>query len=259
MPIRIDKGYVALTRTWKSGDTIELNSADAGAARARRTSRSPPITGAWPSSAAPSSTPPSGWTIRNGKVRNLMLPDQRVSPPSSSPTLLKGVDGAEGQGGRAGLRCAGQGACKTEQDFTAIPYYAWANRGRGQMMVWLPDQRSQRQAGAFPTLATTAKVQRRQAATAHTPTPSRMAKSPSASNDTSSYFDWWPNLDEPTEWVEYDFEKPATVSECELYWFDDTGRGAVRVPASGACYIRTATSGSRWRPPAPTGGEGSVQ
>ena len=26
----------------------------------------------------------------------------------------------------------------SEQDFTAIPYYAWANRGRGQMMVWIP-------------------------------------------------------------------------------------------------------------------------
>jgi DUF1680 family protein len=24
------------------------------------------------------------------------------------------------------------------QSFTAIPYYAWANRGEGEMMLWLP-------------------------------------------------------------------------------------------------------------------------
>jgi hypothetical protein len=28
---------------------------------------------------------------------------------------------------------------KHEQDLTMIPYYAWANRGRGQMTVWMPN------------------------------------------------------------------------------------------------------------------------
>ena len=26
------------------------------------------------------------------------------------------------------------------------------------------------------------------------------------------------------------FAKPATVSEAQVYWFDDTGQGGVRVP-----------------------------
>jgi hypothetical protein len=25
------------------------------------------------------------------------------------------------------------------QEFTAIPYYAWANRGKGEMLVWIPN------------------------------------------------------------------------------------------------------------------------
>jgi DUF1680 family protein len=25
-----------------------------------------------------------------------------------------------------------------KQKFTAIPYYSWANRGQGEMMVWFP-------------------------------------------------------------------------------------------------------------------------
>jgi len=28
---------------------------------------------------------------------------------------------------------------KTEQPFKAIPYYAWANRGKGEMAVWFKD------------------------------------------------------------------------------------------------------------------------
>jgi len=34
------------------------------------------------------------------------------------------------------------------------------------------------------------------------------------------------------EWVAYRLQKPATVSEADVYWYDDTGRGQCRVPAS---------------------------
>ena len=42
-------------------------------------------------------------------------------------------------------------------------------------------------------------------------------------------FDWW-LAKGTTEWIEDPSAKPATVSEVQLYWFDDTGRGEVRVP-----------------------------
>ena len=67
---------------------------------------------------------------------------------------------------------------------------------------------------------------------------------PVASSDPSSYFDWWP-VKGAQEWVEYAFERPATVSECEVYWFDDTGRGEVRVPAS---WRLLYNDGNQWRP-----------
>jgi len=35
------------------------------------------------------------------------------------------------------------------------------------------------------------------------------------------------------------------VTECELYWFDDTGRGGVRVPASWRLLYKDATD---WKP-----------
>ncbi len=67
---------------------------------------------------------------------------------------------------------------------------------------------------------------------------------PTSSSDSSSYFDWWPTKG-TTEWVEYAFAKPSQVSEAQLYWFDDTGRGEVRVPKSWRLLYK---DGDRWTP-----------
>jgi hypothetical protein len=130
---------------------------------------------------------------------------------------------------------------KQPQDFTAIPYYAWANRGRGQMLVWLPETETNAKPSAFPTIATTSKVTTSGRKSA---LPINDGEEPTASNDPNSYFDWWPKKNS-TEWVEYAFEKPSTVSEVQLYWFDDTGRGEVRVPASWRLLYK---SGGEWKP-----------
>lgn len=44
-------------------------------------------------------------------------------------------------------------------------------------------------------------------------------------------FTWWDHRG-TTEWVAYRFEKPKTISEVEVFWFDDTGVGQCRVPKS---------------------------
>ena len=41
------------------------------------------------------------------------------------------------------------------------------------------------------------------------------------------------------------FAKSATVSEVQVYWFDDTGRGGVRVPKSWRLLYKTAAG---WTP-----------
>jgi hypothetical protein len=47
------------------------------------------------------------------------------------------------------------------------------------------------------------------------------------------------------EWVQYDFKKPAKVSACEVYWFDDTGHGQCRVPQSWTVEYK---DGNDWKP-----------
>ncbi len=76
----------------------------------------------------------------NGKVRSLLLPDSQPLSASYEPSLLNGVDIS----GRAFnvSKDANGSLTRTEQDFKAIPYYAWANRGKGEMAVWIADSES---------------------------------------------------------------------------------------------------------------------
>ena len=41
------------------------------------------------------------------------------------------------------------------------------------------------------------------------------------------------------------FAKPSTISETQVYWFDDTGHGGVRVPQSWRLLYR---DGNEWKP-----------
>ncbi len=55
---------------------------------------------------------------------------------------------------------------------------------------------------------------------------------PKSSDDHSvPRFTWWDHKG-TKEWIQYDFEKPRTISKAEVYWFDDSGVGHCRVPRS---------------------------
>lgn len=54
---------------------------------------------------------------------------------------------------------------------------------------------------------------------------------------------WWPRKG-TTEWVQYDFAKPMKLSSVAVYWFDDTGAGQCRVPASWKVLFR---DGDQWK------------
>jgi YD repeat-containing protein len=231
VPLKLDKGYAGVTRMWRKGDTIELHlpmpvrrvaaheriAADRGRVALQR---GPIVYAAeWPDNP-------------KGLVRNLLL-------PAGAPLTVVVVRGkATALAYDAYGKVAG-----TAQQFTAIPYYAWANRGRGQMMVWFPTGAAYARPQPYPTVSSKATVtvsgqSRRDPRTIND------QEEPASSDDPTGYFDWWPRKG-TTEWVEYAFEKPATVSECRLYWFDDTGRGEVRVPAAWRLLYR---DGNEWRP-----------
>jgi len=104
----------------------------------------------------------------------------------------------------------------------------------------------------YPTVVTTATI-------AASPLPNGRNKNarniidgeePANSSDSTAYFDWWPVQGSKMEWVELTFARPSTISTSEIYWFDDTGRGGVRVPASWKLLYK---SGNQWLPVQTTG------
>ena len=125
----------------------------------------------------------------------------------------------------------------------AIPYEVWENRGPGEMLVWFPQDKSAVEPFPAPTIAYLSKKS------------SSGAKEdlnliadqydPKNSNDHSrGYIHWWPEKD-TTVWVQYDFQKPETVSVCKVYWFDDGPDGGCRVPASWEILYK---AGEQWQP-----------
>jgi hypothetical protein len=117
----------------------------------------------------------------------------------------------------------------TDVPLTAIPYYAWAHRGPGEMAVWLSREESAVRPRGYPTLASRSQVT------------ASFGRNPEAVNDQMEprnsidhdvpFFHWWPHKG-TTEWIQYDFPEAAEVSTVEVYWFDDTGIGECRLPAS---------------------------
>ena len=68
---------------------------------------------------------------------------------------------------------------------------------------------------------------------------------PTSSSDLSlPRLTWWDHRG-TREWVQYDFPKPAELSEISVYWFDDFGTGQCRVPKTWQLLYQ---SGSDWTP-----------
>ena len=248
VPLSMTAGYVPITRTWRAGDAIVLNlpmpvrrivAHDKVVADKDRVAlqRGPIVYAAeWPDNP-------------NGKVRNIVVPDTSAMTAEFRADLLNGVSVVKGRA--LGLSYDERGGLqKAEQPFMAIPYATWANRGRGQMAVWLARTDAAARPTPYPTIATTSTLK-------HSESRKTIrniidGEDPRASNDSTSYFDWWPRNGCPLpvatnaaaspggqapqrpcsqgEWVEMAFAKAASVSEVQVYWFDDTGRGGVRVP-----------------------------
>ena len=74
------------------------------------------------------------WVDNNGSTSNIIVPYKTSFTNEFKPTLLNGVMVL-----KSDLFKANESIDSTQlQPFTAIPYYAWANRGKGEMQIWFP-------------------------------------------------------------------------------------------------------------------------
>lgn len=124
---------------------------------------------------------------------------------------------------------------------SAIPYYGWAHRGRGEMAVWLATEKEASSPLPAPTLTTRSSIK------ASHPTAALRSVNdqiyPKSSDDeTIPFYHTWPRKGQ-TEWLEYHFPEMSSISESRIYWFDDEPRGACRIPEK---WKLLYLSGGKW-------------
>jgi hypothetical protein len=129
---------------------------------------------------------------------------------------------------------------------TAIPYALWANRGLTPMSVWLARDAEHARPAPIPTLASQAKVSvsfRRNGMDSERLNDQLLPQN--ATDGFAPNFDFWPHKGTP-EWVSYEFAQPTEVRAVRVSWFDDTGTGECRLPASWRVLYRTREG--QWAP-----------
>ena len=235
-------GFAVLDRQWKPGDLVELDlpmpvrrvlaneqiEYDRGRVAIERGPLVYCVEGA----------------DHDGTVREMWLPEDAQLTPEYKSDLLGGVTVLKGQAS-AVYRKGDDTVASRPKPITMIPYYAWCHRGANEMTVWIPKSPNLAVAPPLPTIAGTSK-----ATASHTWQSDHVAAlndqiEPKNSIDHDiPRFTWWDHRG-TTEWVQYDFAQPTTVSRIDVYWFDDTGRGSCRVPQSWKLLYR---DGDRWKP-----------
>ncbi len=242
-----ENGYAILHRSWKKGDAIQVHfpmevryvkAADKVQADDDKTAlqRGPLVyCFEWPDN-------------NKASVRHLLLNEQNKASAAFELGLLDGVEvihtAAITQSITPDNKVVEQAA-----NVTAIPYYAWANRGAGDMAVWVADKATAVTPLKPATVASRSKV----SASYKTKTLRAINDQlePTSSHDGSvPYYHWWPKKD-TLQWVQYDFEKPASVQGVQVYWYDDSPWGGCRVPA--AWKVSYKDTNGNWQPVKNTG------
>jgi uncharacterized protein len=222
-----EKGYIALTRKWTKGNTVDILfpmetkrvianeqvKDDKGKVSLERG----PIVYCLE------------WVDNNDNVLNSVLEDQVTVSASKLTTDLNGIIRLEADAKSAQKDAQGQIQTQAKH-LSAIPYYAWANRGSGEMAVWVPRSTTFARPLPLPSICTKAKVA--------SSTPNKSLNSvndgyePQNSNDRKCpFYCIWPQKG-TAEWVSLAFEKPESISKLSIYWFDDAPWGGCRIPLS---------------------------
>lgn len=234
-------GYAAISRKWKKGDIIEISlpmkvhrtianenvMADKGKVSLERG----PVVYCLE------------WVDNNDRVLNAVLADDVAVTDNFRKDELNGIVRLEMEG-KSTSRDIDNNIKEEDKHLTAIPYYAWANRGAGEMVVWIPRTAGSARPVPPVTICTTAKI------TASKDNKSLKAINdgywPTNSNDREySFYSLWPEKG-TKEWVMYEFQKPESISQASVYWYDDRPWGGCRIPQSWAIEYKDRTG--IWKP-----------
>ncbi len=244
MPVQVRNGYAIIERKWRKNDVVELalpmpvrhvtaNSkveADAD----RLTLQRGPLVYCL-----------EGKDQSDPRVLNVLVESEAEATAQFEPNLLGGVQTLSLDGFLVKNKTAPDQGETDKLKLKAIPYYAWANRGRDNMLVWLPYSFRAARPVALPTIASKSKVSASEGANGPLESVADQYLPGNSADKENTFVHWWPKSG-TKEWLQYDFEKPEQVGTVRVYWFDDEAiGGGCRVPASWqVLYLE----GEEWKP-----------
>src|SRR5688572_3921386 len=240
---KIEKGYAILDRSWKKGDKVVLD-LPMDVKRIMANDKVQDDKNRFALQRGPIMYCLEGPDNNDAAVMNIVVGKDEPVQAVYKPDLLNGVMTLQMKGASTKRQLNSDELIKTEQDVVAIPYYSWANRGPGEMEVWIPFEESAAKPMPAPTIASKSKV-------SGSISNARMLKGlsdqydPKDSRDASAtYLHWWPKKN-TQEYVQYDFDKAYTISQSSVYWYDDGPFGGCRIPASWRLLYK---DGDQWKP-----------
>lgn len=133
----VENGYAIIDRTWRKNDVVEVKlpmevrrviagpnlKEDAGKVALQRG----PLMYC------------AEWPDNNGTVSTIVVPSTASFITEYQPSLLNGITVLKTEVTKINV-ADNSVSTLVKQPFTAIPYFAWANRGKGEMMLWFPEQ-----------------------------------------------------------------------------------------------------------------------
>jgi hypothetical protein len=169
------------------------------------------------------------WPDNGGRALSMVVPDDAALESEFRSDLLGGVQVIRGDVRAITEDSRGTAVPTTPHEMVAIPYYAWANRGMGEMAVWMarepgrawlppslpPDVASVRTSGGVEKAWTGYNDQNDDMAAIHD------GREPINSADQSHrFFRMRPPVGSAA-WIEYRFSGERRIASASVYWFDD--------------------------------------
>ena len=241
----VERGYFVVDREWRQGDAVQLDLP----MPVQRIAANPQVKANHGNAALQRG--PLVYCVEGvdqaAPVDSLYLPFDAELTAERVPGLLGGLVVIKGSAAAAAELDWNRNLYRPMPSprrvpLTAIPYCFWDNRDAGPMKVWLPVAPSTPVVGGLESLA---KVSLSFLSGNAQPDAIKDGKEPRRSAEhPGAVCHWWPHQG-GTEWVQYDWASPVTVDGSQVYWFDDTGSGACRVPAGWEIQY---LAGSDWKP-----------
>lgn len=134
----MENGYAVITKTWKKGDQIRLTlpmTVEKIISNEKVVNNKGKVALQFGPLIYCFESPDN-----SGTASNLIVPENTSFTPTYQSTLLNGVMTLQGNGLAVIVDPDKNTVTTKAQTITAIPYYSWAHRGKGEMAVWVPQK-----------------------------------------------------------------------------------------------------------------------